>query len=114
MIYPRNSADLELRMTVFPQDRADIQQIVRFVGPELPSPPKSPGTAVAREASVSTAAPVPIQPPPQHDQLEEQVKQLREELGKQSSRADRLQEVVRILQNRIAVEAFRNSPPDRR
>jgi hypothetical protein len=54
-----------------------------------------------------------IRPRAEPNQLDDQVKQLKEELDKQSVRANRLQEVVRILQNRIAVEATRNSalPP---
>ena len=109
MTYARRSGDLELRMIVFPQDQPGIEQIVRFVGPESPLPSKSPGK---EEASLTSAAPDVIRPSAQHDQFEDQVAQLKEELGKQNSRANRLQEVVKILQNRIAVETFRN-PPDR-
>lgn len=111
MTISRNSGDLELRMIVFPQDQPGIQQFVRFVGPEPSSPSKSP---VEKEASLPDVAPQAIPPPAQHNQLEDQVKQLKEELGTQNRRANRLQEMVRILQNRIAVEGFRNSAPDRR
>jgi len=110
MRYLRKSEDLEMRMIVFPEKQAGIQQFARLVSPravssvelqakEEKSPPKAPLDSVQ------------LQTKP--DQLDDQVKQLKEELGKQSVRANRLQELVRILQNRIAVEAARNSalPP---
>src|SRR5579864_5807764 len=109
MTISRNSGDLELRMIVFPQDQPGIQQFVRFVDAEPPSPQKSAAKTITEEASLPAAAPDAISPPAQHNQLEDEVKQLKEELGTQNRRASRLQEVVRILQNRIAVESSRNS-----
>jgi hypothetical protein len=108
--YLRESGDLELRMTVFSGKQPGIQQFVRLVSPQAPSSVKLPAK---EETSPPVAALDSIRPQAEPDQVDDQVKQLKEELGKQSVRANRLQEVVRILQNRIAVEAARNSalPP---
>jgi hypothetical protein len=108
--YLRNSEDLELRMVVFSGKQAGIQQFVRLVSPHAASAVK---LQAKEETSPPNAALDSIRPPAEPDQSNDQVKQLKEELGKQSLRANRLQEVVRILQNRIAVEAARNSglPP---
>lgn len=110
MKYLRDSEDLELRMIVFPRKQAGIQQFVRLVSPHAAS-------SVKLEAKEETSSPNVARdstlPPAEPDQLNDQVKQLKEELGKQSARANQLQEVVRILRNRIAVEEARNSalPP---
>jgi proteasome lid subunit RPN8/RPN11 len=112
MKYVRKSDDLEMRMSVFPGKQAGIQQFVRLVNPQAASSVK---LQAKEETSPPKAALDSIRPPAEPDQLDDQVKQLKEELGKQSVRANRLQEVVRILQNRIAIEAARTSalPPRR-
>jgi proteasome lid subunit RPN8/RPN11 len=112
MKYVRKSDDLEMRMIVFPGKQAGIQQFVRLVNPQAASSVK---LQAKEETSPPKAALDSIRPPAEPDQLDDQVKQLKEELGKQSVRANRLQEVVRILQNRIAIEAARTSalPPRR-
>jgi proteasome lid subunit RPN8/RPN11 len=112
MKYVRKSDDLEMRMIVFPGKQAGIQQFVRLVNPQAASSVK---LQAKEETSPPKAALDSIRPPAEPDQLDDQVKQLKEELGKQSVRANRLQEVVRILQNRIAIEAARPSalPPRR-
>ena len=108
--YLRESEDLELRMILFSGKQPDIQQFVRLVSPQAASSVKLPAKA---ETSPPNAALDSIRSQAEPNQLDDQVKQLKEESGKQSVRANRLQEVVRILQNRIAVEAARNSalPP---
>ncbi len=97
-------------MILFSGKQPDIQQFVRLVSPQAASSVKLPAKA---ETSPPNAALDSIRSQAEPNQLDDQVKQLKEESGKQSVRANRLQEVVRILQNRIAVEAARNSalPP---
>ncbi len=46
------------------------------------------------------------------DRFEAEAKQLREELRQEKIRADQAQESLRILQNRIAVDAARGQGPD--
>jgi hypothetical protein len=96
MTYLRHSADLELRMTVFPAEGASLQEYARVVG------------AATTPASSSDVTQIPSD----RDSLEAEVKQLREELRKEKSRADQAQEALRILQNRIAVDAARGRGPD--
>jgi hypothetical protein len=110
MKYLRKSEDLEMRMIVFPGKQAGIQQFVRLVSPQATSSVK----LQAKEETIPPKVALDsIRPRAEPNQLDDHVKQLKEELDKQSVRANRLQEVVRILQNRIAVEATRNSalPP---
>jgi len=111
MKYIRESEDLELRMIVFSGKQPDIRQFVRLVSPQAASSVKLPAKAETRPPDAALDS---IRSQVEPNQLDDQVKQLKEELGKQSVRANRLQEVVRILQNRIAVEAARNSalPPN--
>jgi hypothetical protein len=111
MTYVRNSEDLELRMIVFPEKQAGYQQFVRLVSAQAAIPAK---LQTKEQAIPPTSSFDPIRPPAERDQLDDQVQQLRKELGKQTARADQLQEVIRILQNRIAVEAARNSSLDTR
>jgi hypothetical protein len=107
MKYARKSEDLELRMIVFSGKQAGIQQFVRLVSPQAASSVK---LQTKEETSPPNAALDSIRPQAEPDQFDDQVKQLKETLGKESVRANRLQEVVRILENRIAVEAARNRP----
>jgi hypothetical protein len=107
MKYARKSEDLELRMIVFSGKQAGIQQFVRLVSPQTASSVK---LQAKEETSPPNAALDSIRPQAEPDQLDDQVKQVKEQLGKESVRANRLQEVVRILENRIAVEAARNRP----
>jgi hypothetical protein len=106
MKYQRDSDDLELRMIVFSGTQAGVQQFARLVSPRVASSVK---LQAKEETSPPNAALDSTRPQVGPDQLDDQVKQLKEELGKQSVRANRLQEVIKILQNRIAVEAARNS-----
>jgi hypothetical protein len=104
LTYARSSGDVELRMVVYPGSRAGVQEFARLISPH--------GTPSVSPASPSSVPPDAIGLRAERDQLEDRVKQLNAELGKQVARASQLQGVVRILQNRIAVEASRNSSPD--
>jgi len=106
MKYLRKSEDLEMRMIVFPGNQPGVQQFVRLVSPQAASSVKLQAKEETNPPEVALAS---IRPRAEPEQLDDQVKQLKEELGKQSVRANRLQEVVRILQNRIAIEAARTS-----
>jgi proteasome lid subunit RPN8/RPN11 len=111
MTFVRRSDDLEVRMIVFTGKQAGTQQFARVIGPPVRSEDSvklqdTPQPSVASPAVDSIRLPA-------RDQVDDQVQQLKQELAKQSVRADRLQEVVRILQNRIAVEQERNSASER-
>jgi hypothetical protein len=117
LTYVRSSDDVELRMVVYPQNRAGVHQFARVVSPSRVA--SSSEASSSRVASASQASPVSapvdsIRSRAERDQMENQIKQLKEELGKQVARNGHLQEVVRILENRIAVEAARSSTGDTR
>ena len=108
MTYVPHGGDVELRMTVSPAAGAPVSEFARLV-----APPSSPPTPVP--------APVAANPPAkdelpsaeldklrsERDDFESQAKQLREELHKERVRADKLQEMVRILQNRLDIDSAR-------
>ena len=96
MTYSRHSVDLELRMTVYPADGASQQEYARVLG------------AATTQAGSTDVTHIPSD----RDSLEAEVKQLKEELRKEKTRADQAQEALRILQNRIAVDAARGQGPD--
>jgi hypothetical protein len=97
MTYVRHSADLELRMTVYPAQGGSLQEYARLVG------------AATNDQAVSSEV---MQLRADRARLEAEAKILRDELRKERLRADQMQEAARILQNRIAVDAARGQGPD--
>ncbi len=97
MTYLRHSADLELRMTVYPAQGASLQEYARLVG-----------AATNNQTSSSEVTALRAD----RDRLEAEARTLREELRKERFRADQMQEAARILQNTIAVDAARGQGPD--
>jgi hypothetical protein len=104
MAYLRHAADLELRMTVYPADGASLQEYARVVG--VATTPSDHAT------NDQPGSPDVTQLRTDRDRFEAEAKQLREELRKEKIRADQAQETLRILQNRIAVDAARGQGPD--
>jgi hypothetical protein len=102
--YPRHSADLELRMTVYPANGATLQEYARVVG--------AASTPSNHSANDRPGSPDVTQLRAERDRFEAEAKKLREDLRKEKIRADQLQETLRILQNRIAVDAARGQGPD--
>ena len=108
MTYVRHSADLELRMTVHPQGRSAVQEFARLVA----SARTQINIPLNRPASPPPAPPNTAQLRAERDQLAAEVRQLKEELRKERARADKAQEMFRILQNRVDVDAARGIGPD--
>ncbi len=101
MRYARHSADLELRMTVYPAGGASLQEYARVVGAATNHfPSDQAGSAEVTQIRAD------------RDRFETEAKRLKEELRKEKLRADQAQEALRILQNRIAVDAARGLGPD--
>lgn len=104
MTYLRHSADLELRMTVYPANGASLQEYARVLGA---------ATNLSNHSTSDQAGSSDVtQIRADRDRFEAEVKQLKEELRKEKIRADQAQEALRILQNRIAVDAARGQGPD--
>jgi hypothetical protein len=102
--YARHSADLELRMTVYPADGARLQEYARVLGAAT--------TPANHSSNDQPGSPDVTQVRADRDRMEAEAKTLKEELRKERFRADQMQEALRILQNRIAVDAARGQGPD--
>jgi hypothetical protein len=97
MPYTPKAADVEFRMTVQPADGPPVQGFARLVGPPAVSVPAAPVEVVETSKD--------------RRKLEAEVKRLKEELRKESARAKKLQDTVRILQNRVDVDTARKAIP---
>ena len=105
MSYLRQSGDIGFAMTVYPANGDPIHDSTRLIAPAFNSPSKAPET-IAPAFNAPAQAPEPIAPAPpaaQHDALEQQVQYLRQSLGREHARADELQNLVRILENRLGI-----------
>lgn len=113
MTYVPHRGDVQMRMTVSPIAGTPVSEFARLV-----APPSAPTPAAAAPAAVPPAVGTPapksdapseevVQLRAQRNELESQTKQLREELHKERARADKLQEMVRILQNRLDIDSAR-------
>jgi len=99
IFYLPQSNDLGFVMTVYPANGEPIQDFTRLIAP-TPASPAQPTRQIPAG-------------PPEEQAIEQQVRQLREALGKERARADELQNLVRILENRLGIpyEAPRPGPP---
>jgi hypothetical protein len=99
MPYTPKAADVEFRMTVQPGSGPPVQGFARLVGPPPPSS--------APQAPVEV-----VESSKDRRKLEAEVKRLKEELRKEGTRAKKLQDTVRILQNRVDVDTARKAIPE--
>ena len=108
MTYVPHGGDVELRMTVSPASGAPVSEFARLVAPPSSPAPSSPTAPAVSAAAKKEAPPAELEKMrAERDEFESQAKQLREELRKERTRADKLQEMVRILQNRLDVDSAR-------
>jgi hypothetical protein len=109
MSYVPQSSDVSFAVTVYPMEGDPIHDSTRlilpaFSAPAAPTqPPQLLPAAPAPPASEPAASAPAAAPDPEHDALEKQVQQLKEDLGKERARADELQNLVRILENRLGI-----------
>lgn len=105
-IYPPKSGDLQLHMTVYPRTGPPLDEFAKFVGPP----------AVAQSGS-ETLPPAPVivddaaEVKRERDQLRSQVDQLSKSLQKANARNRELEDLVRILENRVQVQKLLTPPP---
>jgi hypothetical protein len=114
MSYVPQSSDIGFAMTVFPANGDPIHDSTRLIAPAFnaPAAPTQPPQLVsASPVPASTPAPAPDAG---HDALAQQVQHLREELGKERARADELQNLVRILEDRLGIPHEEPKPAPRR
>jgi len=95
MSYLRQSGDVSFAITVYPASGEPIHDSTRLIAPasnEPTQPPQLlPGSAVPPDA--------------ERDALERQNRQLKEDLGNQRARTEELQNLVRILEDRLGIPA---------
>ena len=108
MSYLPQSRDVSFEMTVHPANGDPIHDSVRLVAPVFslpPAPTEAPQLLPASPApSNPFAADAPAAPAAVQDALQQQITQLKEDLGKERARADELQNLVRILENRLRIQ----------
>jgi proteasome lid subunit RPN8/RPN11 len=124
--YLPQSADVVFEITVYPRNGDPIQDSTRLIAPVLSAPteppqllpasppsssppPPSPPSSRAAPASPAPAsqpkASLPAPQPADQPALAQQVEQLKQQLGRERARADELQNLVRILENRLGITA---------
>ncbi len=116
MSYLRQSGDVGFALTVYPANGDPIHDSTRLIAPVLDAPtqapqllPDSPAPATPIPATPIPAAPPPATQaaPPAADEsaLQQQVQRLKEDVGKERARADELQNLVRILEDRLGIQS---------
>ncbi len=120
MSYLRQTGDVGFGLTVYPTNGEPIHDFTRLIAPVFESPTEPPQLLPASEtpAAPTPAAPAPAAapiaaspspttqaPPPAADDSErqQQLQRLRDDLSKERARADELQNLVRILENRLGI-----------
>lgn len=115
MSYQPQSADVGFEMIVYPASGAPIHDSTRLVVPGFKPATQAPqllphdqavslDTAAAAKPDAAAAAPADGTSPVADPALQQQVQQLRQELAKERARGDELQNLVRILENRLAIQ----------
>jgi hypothetical protein len=109
MSYLPQSADVGFSMTVYPGNGDPIHDSTRLVMPSFTPPQR------AVKGSPRSIPPPPgaDQPPARQAELQEEVRRLKDDLGKERARANELQNLVRILQNRLGISGTASEPEKR-
>ena len=95
--YRPQSSDISFVMTIHPANGEPLHDSTRLIAPVFNTP------------AAPTQAPQLLPPTPpaptsaEHDALERQVQKLRDDLGRERAHADELQNLVRILENRLGI-----------
>ncbi len=112
MSYLPQSSDVSFALTVYPANGDPIHDSTRLIAPAFSAPTQPPQLLPAAPPS---AAPPPVSAPAasnsQADALAQQVQHLKEDLSKERAHADELQNLVRILENRLGIQ---HATPDTR
>ncbi len=112
MSYRPQSGDISFAMTVYPASGEPIHDSTRLIAPVLNEPTQPPQLLHADPpAATATPANPAVPPAAEHDALERQNQQLKEDLGKERARADELQNLVRILEDRLGIPAEERKAP---
>jgi hypothetical protein len=120
MSYQRQSGDVGFGLTVYPTNGDPIHDFTRLIAPMLEAPTEPPQLLPesAAPATPSPAIPTPASPPASpspasqaappaagESELQQEVQRLKEDVSKERARADELQNLVRILENRLGIQS---------
>src|SRR5580698_7571899 len=103
MSYLPQSNDVGFSMTVYPANGEPTHDSARLVAPVANAPQEPP--QLLQSNPPPTPAPSPEPSGGENAALEQQVQQLKEEVGKERARADGLQNLVRIIENRLGISS---------
>lgn len=109
MSYLPQSSDVGFSMTVYPANGDPIHDYTRLIAPAFNAPTQPPQLLPSSPPPASPPDPAPSEQP----ELQREVQQLKEDLGKERARADGLQNLVRILENRLGIKAEPEKAPRR-
>jgi hypothetical protein len=111
MSYLPQSGDIGFEITVYSSSGDPIHDSTRFIAPVFNAPTEPPQLLPASPRTASPPSTVPAaQPPAEQSELGQEVQQLKQELSKERARADELQNLVRILENRLGIQSAAPKP----
>jgi len=91
LAYVRQSSDVGFQLTVYPKGGTPVHENARLIAPASNMPTQPPELLTPAASSA------------REDSLQRQVRQLHDELGKERARSSELQNLVRILENRLGM-----------
>ena len=103
MSYLPQSNDVGFSLTVYPANGEPIHDSARLVA-LVANAPQEPAQLLQSNPSPAPA-PSPAPSADENAALQQRVQQLKEEVGKERARADGLQNLVRILENRLGISS---------
>ena len=103
MSYLPQSNDVGFSLTVYPANGEPIHDSARLVAPVANAPQEPP--QLLQSSPPPAPAPSPAPSAAENAALQQQVEQLKEEAGRERARADGLQNLVRILENRLGISS---------
>lgn len=107
MSYVRQTGDVDLVMTVYPPTGPPVQGYGRLIAAPAGSATAKPAAA---PATPSAAAPGLEELRAERDALRDQVARLEEQVRKEAAEKNRLQDLTRILENRLQIGAGSTTP----
>jgi len=101
--YLAQSSDVGFELTVYPRGEDPVHETTRLIAPL--SEPTEPPQLLGHDP------PAPGPSAAERDALQKQVRQLTEDLRKERARTDQLQNLNRILENRLGIQPGEATPP---
>jgi hypothetical protein len=101
MTYLAQSSDVGFQLTVHPRSGDPVHETTRLIAPAA-STPTEPPQLLGHDPPARPSAETP--PGAERDALQKQIRQLTEDLRKERARTEQLQNLNRILENRLGIQ----------